>query len=197
KKFWQMNRTVKGASKAKPPETIDHKDFAANYYPTLVNDIAAAKAYLDRRNDLNKDVNSSNLIVIGAGEGATLGAMWMASEFHRSRSPSGFAANLDEPEGKDLICAVWLTISPTLAGFQQSGLRGWLTSVASGKKNKVPMLLVYGKNDQNGQTVALNYLRSIVGQSYQLDKKPTEKGMELTRTFGIPGTNLTGSKLLN
>src|SRR5207247_7667436 len=88
--FWDPSKNphnvkyVNGANKAAQPTSIDHKDFDSNasrYYPYLVNDIVAAKSFLDRRTDQGQ-ANTSNLVVIGAGEGATLGAMWMASQWH-------------------------------------------------------------------------------------------------------------------
>ena len=72
-KFWKYphNSSLKGALKAK--ESINQKDFPKGYYMNLICDIAAARAFLDRSND-RRELNSSNIIVIGAGEGATLGA---------------------------------------------------------------------------------------------------------------------------
>src|SRR5262249_1756263 len=66
--FWRnpFNRTgVKGWDVRKPRETIGFKDFHKEYNLNLVNDIAAAKAYLDSLNDQGK-VNSANVVLIGA-----------------------------------------------------------------------------------------------------------------------------------
>ncbi len=55
------------------PSKIDYKDFpvsGANYYLHLVDDIAAAKACLDSK----VGGAAGNTILIGAGDGATLGA---------------------------------------------------------------------------------------------------------------------------
>ncbi len=129
--FWDrlknpQNQTIRNALKT--PETIDRVDFRSDYYPYLVNDIAAAKTYLDRKNDA-REVNASNLIVIGAGEGATLGALWMASEEYRKKDRSfgmiGQPPDLDQPESRDFVCAVWLSISPSLAG-RAAPVRKWL-----------------------------------------------------------------------
>ncbi len=71
--FWKFrqNQVLRGfRGGAKSAESIDQKDFPGHYYPVLINDIAAARAFLDRKNDM-RDVNTSNLIVIGAGQGAT------------------------------------------------------------------------------------------------------------------------------
>src|SRR5579884_2957405 len=56
-KFWEFphNRQgIKGASKKNPPASIDEKDFSPNYFINLVNDIAAARAYLNIKNDANE-----------------------------------------------------------------------------------------------------------------------------------------------
>src|SRR5215469_10627606 len=124
-KFWEFphNRQgIKGASKKNPPASIDEKDFSQGYFINLVNDIAAARAYLNIKNDAN-EINSSNIILIGAGQGATLGALWLASECRRQKDNQSDRLfpgmlpqfrSLDEPEGNDVAGAVWLTIYPTL-----------------------------------------------------------------------------------
>ena len=62
------------------PDTIDHKDFDAwpRYYPYLVNDSSPPRPSSTGRTT-RATVNTSSLFVIGAGEGATVGALWMAS----------------------------------------------------------------------------------------------------------------------
>ena len=128
KLFWNKkanNDYVK--VKNKKDETIDVKDYIKSggaYLPILCNDIAAVRSYLDIRNDNSKDCNTSSLIVIGADGGATLGAIWMNSEWHRYKySPPamgvvGIGINPkyveSKPEGKDIIGAVFLTVQPTL-----------------------------------------------------------------------------------
>ena len=66
------------------PQVIDASRFPNKYFFQLVNDVAAAKSFLDSRND-SGELNSSDIYVVGAGEGATIGALWMASEFSRKR----------------------------------------------------------------------------------------------------------------
>ena len=65
--FWQQqaNQGIRGFNLAKPKGTISYKDFPPAYMPYLVNDIAAAKSFLDRKNN-GGDCNTSNLILIGA-----------------------------------------------------------------------------------------------------------------------------------
>jgi pimeloyl-ACP methyl ester carboxylesterase len=190
-KFWKFsyNRLIKGSVKA--PETIDHKDFQRAYYPYLVNDIAAAKAYLDRLND-QKQCNTSSLIVIGAGQGATLGAMWIANECRRKKDKNSGSGVLmpilldDEPESRDIACAVWLTISPALEGRNVGGnLRRWVVEAA--QTNKIPMGFAYGKSDGNADTLNNGLVKAIKGSG---------KVKVRASVASIPGTSLAGSKLL-
>jgi len=195
--FWKFRHNQQGIPRGykngvKSAESIDQKDFQAFYYPFLVNDIAAAKAFLDRKNDA-RAVNSSNLLLVGAGDGATLGALWMAAEMHRQRDtsppmliPPPVPLRMDDPEGKDIAGAVWLTISPNIAGRGVSrAVSGAL--VESARENKVPIAFLYGKNDTNASNLTLNYLNAIQPKKYDL-KNTGEKA--------IAGTELGGSKLL-
>src|SRR5262249_36412502 len=126
KSFWnyKQNAWAKRMT-AKPTESIDHKNFNPAYFPYLVNDIAAARAFLDERNDAG-ECNTNSVIVIGAGDGAALGALWMHSEMSRRRQkdPNSLALRppLAEPEGRDLAAAVWLTIHPKIGSRAISNL---------------------------------------------------------------------------
>ena len=76
------------AHKAKPPSTISHKDFDANRRRilSLSGQRHRRRQGIPGPTQRRGQANTSSLIVIGAGEGATLGAMWMASEWHRQKS---------------------------------------------------------------------------------------------------------------
>src|SRR5260370_21261334 len=86
--FWTQPNNQRGlkvrVDPAKLPESIDKGSFLPAYYPALVNDVVAARAWLDKKND-GGELNMSNLVVIGAGEGATIGTLWLYSELHRKR----------------------------------------------------------------------------------------------------------------
>jgi hypothetical protein len=124
KLFWTKQVNVINV-KTKEKDTIEVKDYIKSgnaYLPVLVNDIAAVRAYLDRRNDDTKDCNTSSLIVIGADAGATLGAVWINAESYRFKFtpnpmfPSSIKAGAiaNTAEGNDIIAAVFLTIQPSL-----------------------------------------------------------------------------------
>jgi pimeloyl-ACP methyl ester carboxylesterase len=191
-KFWNrskapQNMMLPGA--ARMPDSIDFREFRSSYYPNLANDIAAAKACLDRKND-TREVNSSNLILIGAGEGATLGALWLESECVRKRSLGVLNDRLDfdDAESRDVACALWLSISPTLGG-QPMPVSSWLRN--AGVEHKIPIGFLYGASDREGKEMALRYSQSIVDTA-----KAKRVRLELTGADGVPNTSLKGSQLL-
>jgi pimeloyl-ACP methyl ester carboxylesterase len=214
--FWKESynkQYVRGGRAAKPPTTINHKDFdgnASEYYPYLVNDVAAAKAYLDRRNDAGQ-ANTSSLIVIGAGEGATVGAMWMASEWHRQRvngAPTvGIGVvlptklTLEDPEGRDEAAAVWLNLSPKLGNRDVStSLHRWLAEMAG--TNKVAMGFIYGDQDEASAALAKRDLGAIAYQLHNDNPSMSEEAIQnlmkkkAIGTHVLEKTKVTGSDLL-
>jgi alpha-beta hydrolase superfamily lysophospholipase len=199
-KFWRFgaNTRLKGASSRQPPASIDQKDFPPSYYLTLVNDIAAARTYLDVLNDAG-EVNASNILVIGAGQGATLGALWMASECRRQKDNQSDRLllnmtpqfrTLDEPEGNDLAAAVWLTIYPSLEGrLLSKPLTNALVDTA--KTARIPTYFLHSKNDEKAAALATFHMNAI---SMENGKKVEQKGV---KDKAVPGAgDLAGSKLL-
>jgi pimeloyl-ACP methyl ester carboxylesterase len=209
--FWKeaYNRdNVRGGKSTKPPSTINHKDFdslSGQYYPYLVNDIAAAKAFLDRRNDAGQ-ANTSSLIVIGAGEGATLGAMWMASEWHRQRvngTPGLLIPTkltLDEPEGRDEAAAIWLNLSPKLGNREIPAVRNWIAEMSG--SNKVAMGFIYGDQDEQSAASAKRDLIAIARQISKDNGGASEEAVQnlmKKKSIGshvLEKTKVTGSDLL-
>jgi hypothetical protein len=192
-----------GATPKDIPTEIDYKDFQttpASYYPYLVDDIAAAKAFLDNK----AGGASGNLIVIGAGQGATLGSMWMTSEYRRYRDKTENSQmsprfNLEsDPEGKDIVCGVWLTISGSLESHSVP-VDSWLVEVG-GKKNKVPMLFLYGADDTRGKQNASVALTKIMPGYKMMESSEGlnkfESSLKFTRDYAVEGTKLDGSQLL-
>lgn len=200
-KFWEFPHNRQGikASKKNPPPSIDEKDFSAAYFINLVNDIAAARAYLNIKNDAN-EINSSNIILIGAGQGATLGALWLVSELRRQKdnqSDKLFPGmlpqfrSLDESEGNDVAGAVWLTIYPALE--QRNLGKAVITAlVDEARKAKIPAYFLYAKNDVKADDF-LNKnsdLKALFAESSKKKGGVKEKS--------IPGAGqLAGSKLLS
>jgi len=186
----------KGFKPTNLPSSIDHRDFTAAYLPYLLNDIAAAKAYLDRRNDA-KELNSASVVVIGAGEGATLGSAWLANECRRKRDTTmppalfpAMAVLTPQAEISDIACGIWLSISPTLGGRPANNqIRRFL--LEAGKKNKIPMAFIFGRSDSKGDGVAREHVKAIKPSS------GAKKEFTHTGFFAVPDTKLTANLLLD
>jgi pimeloyl-ACP methyl ester carboxylesterase len=118
--FWAdtTNRQlVRGFKSAAPPEKIAASDFRLGYLPTLLNDVAAARAYLEGRNDVG-ECNTGQVFVVGFGGGATLGQLWVVSEWSRFRA-TGFQSKLaSAPEGRGVAGCVW--VAPRFALDRQA-----------------------------------------------------------------------------
>jgi hypothetical protein len=194
--FWMKPRNVASVKGAPKKDSIEFKDMQKEYYPVLVNDIAAAKAFLDHRNDLG-NCNTSSLVLVGAETGATLGALWLNAEWHRFRFdppnpmlgiPGKISPNA---EGKDTIGAVWLSASSKL-GSRQGIALGKLLDRA-GKEYATPMVFMYSDADKTGQTIAVNAAKALKGGKSKKD----DKKYALTDAVPIKGGGkLTGIGLL-
>jgi alpha-beta hydrolase superfamily lysophospholipase len=178
--FWgvRTNQALKAYLEAvvarRPPPTEIGTDQPDAYRPWLVHDIVTARTFLDEKNDRG-ELNSSNLVVVGAGGGAMLGLIWLASE--RVLYEAGGRV----PESRHIAAAVWLELPPTLAG--QRALVTRLLK-AAGDYQGVRMNFVFGAGNARGRDEA----RSQLG---------------LIRLFGIgsaatavPGARQAGQALL-
>ncbi|HXG13000.1 MAG TPA: hypothetical protein VNK04_24800 [Gemmataceae bacterium] len=188
--FWDIliNRQLatRRFNPAQPPRSIDAQDFDRSYYPMLFNDIAAAKLFLDARNDAEK-CNSSRLIVIGAQEGAALGMMWMVLECQRYKLVSSFPPRTStDAEGEGLIGAVWLSMTPTL-GNRPLPVSQWLQLL--GHKNGIPMGFLYGERDQTSANFSKRCVEILKSNKTGQNTLNAEKA--------IKGTDLKGHGLLN
>ncbi len=139
-------------------------DFGPGYFPVLVNDIAAARQHLDAKNDRHT-ANTSRVYLVGEGEAATLGMLWMAAEWERHDTnvlkanpnivymtvppPLGTPA-LAGKAGEDIKGAVWL--SPKLCRGVQLGQ---LLALYDPRRNpllrQIPMCFVYADGDVEGK----------------------------------------------
>jgi alpha-beta hydrolase superfamily lysophospholipase len=210
--FWNhpMNQNLR-----KPPAaqqtSVDMKTFPATYYPNLVNDIAAAKRFIERRYNDTGECNCSNIVLIGAEDGATLGALWLASETKRYRIiPVGLAGQKNErPESKDVIACVWLSMSESLGSGtvrQYVGginlLNKWLRDAGNTKESKlsmtaeskIPMAFIYGKKEPKPDSY-VRLVKAIRPTYVPGNTKPDTDELKGTLEKGI-NTNLAGHKLL-
>jgi len=206
RRFYPWNAMyIKGGSldaKGKPKDSISKEGFLPGYYPYLVNDIAAAKAFLDERNDAG-ECNSRALLLIGAEDGGALGALWMHSEWNRfaaaqainnpmgPRFPPLIRGVEKDSEGKGQYCALWLTMSTSLAGKMSVSTSVKTALREAGRDKKVPMGFLYGEKDETAQNHAKDYIHLIKGDTTAADDK-----LKFTLEHPVKGTKLTGSGLL-
>lgn len=180
-KFWSnpylngqgvnFNGYIKGGPKG-PNGVIKNdiyfKDIAkpVNYMPAYLNDLAAVRMHLDEKND-NKDLNTSSIYVVGAGDAAALGMAWLAAEWNRPAVFPNEAARAGAPTyeyvpqrliggvpseaGADIGACVWLTATrPT--SFKEKTLRDWISvpTLAPKIRENNPMLFLYAEKDTGG-----------------------------------------------
>jgi len=193
-RFWQVryNQSLKGYRGSKPKEQISYNDFTSNYHiAMLINDIVAAKRYLDKRNDAG-DCNSSNLIVVAEESGATLAAAWIWNEWNTPRVTQTFpivTQSRAAREGQDISGAVYLSITQHL----KAGSAKWTAPInrwlAAPVKQSVLMYFLYGDKDTQGAKYSQYLSGTVLGA-----EKNTK--MELTGTRAIKDTKLAGHALL-
>ncbi len=194
--FWSLlvNRSN---VKTKLKDEIDVKDFINStvYLPVLVNDIAAVKAYLDRRHD-KAECNTSNTIVIGADNGGTLGAIWINSESYRYKltPPTNMFSKptvAKRAEASDIIAAVFLTITPDLGPKRKVNVPSILTNAC--KANGMGATFFYGDKDVKPK----DFAKTLESKLIVKDKegKPSKKH-SFIGAVEISNTNLSGVKLL-
>lgn len=188
--FWseRLNKSALARGRPALAEAIDARMFPQQYWPWLVQDLAAARDFLDQRHE-NPDspVNTFNLVVVGAGEGAALAALWLVAESHRYavRQP-GAAPKLEaNSQAGELAGAVWLSLAQSL-GRRQAPVGSWLTH--SARYNNVPMRFLHGERDTTGAARDKQVLSEATGSLKLLNP--------FTSTEAVPGAAFAGSGLL-
>ena len=188
---------------------IKHADFRPAYFPMLVQDIAAARNYLDQLND-SGTVNTSTVYLLGAGDAAGLGFLYMASEWSRERikpnvgvpaqyvSPRRALFPSAEPAGPDIGGAIWL--GPTRnTSLLLTSLKQWCLNPATVElRSQTRMLFLYGDKDPKSS----DFSRQLFNDVLMINRRTTTDGTVLTKPEfvsylrDIKGSNAAGTKLL-
>ena len=202
-KFWSFSMnmsSVKGSGQGVKKKTLKYADFTAAYLPCLVNDIVAARYDLDNRNDSGQ-CNTSNIIVIGAEDGASLGFLWMVAEHGRTAvykqgNLFQFGNGNTTPASDDIAGAIWLSFAKSPASsnghltFPYSFMASPASTIAPTMRSRIPMWFAYGQDDKQGMTDA-NYLYDTV-----LRADANKDKLDTTFKKPIAGTKLRGALLL-
>jgi len=180
REFWD-EPTNRALVRSRAADTISFKVFDDRYLPVLVNDIAAARMFLDQKNDL-KECNAGRIVLVGAQEGAALGILWLAAEWSRYEIIPGALTRM--PEGRNATGVVCLSLGPTLAG-RASKVPDCLQVVAGDRK--LPVALLFGGDDASSADFARLTLR---------DLRLRMGNPGLTGLRAIPGARGMGHQLL-
>ncbi len=211
--FWNNNITgawnqkyVKGYNKKPIKNDIDVKvDLAPNsrYFPMYVQDLAAARNHLDGKNDQN-DLNSSSIYLIGAGDTASLGMLWMAGEWVRPAIHPLLGGGavykvvptnniiVDPEAGRDIAGAAWLSASRP-AMIPERTVTDW-TKASLKLRDNNPMLFLTGEKDTKGHTDSKFFFDQVLVAKG--NKTIGIKSLEKTYLTELKGTNLKGVALL-
>ena len=197
---------VKGANKKPIKNDIDIKTDVASlkgYTPVLINDLTAARAHLDGKNDQN-DLSTSSIYLIGAGDAAGLGLLWMTGEWVRPAIhpilPGGLSYKfvpapgiVADPEGgKDIAGAVWLSGHRPDA-FQRLTVANWVKNQQKLRDNN-PMLLLYGADDSTSKAASEFFYNEVLVAKG--NKTLGVKPLEQTFLTEVKGTKVKGVALL-
>jgi pimeloyl-ACP methyl ester carboxylesterase len=147
------------------PKVLEETDLPTAYRPWLTEDIAAARTFLDlRHDDPSGPVNTFNLVVLGAGQAAALGSLWLATEGLRyNGSDTGNQIQLKWPEKLSILQAVWLGMADPLK-FNPFGIHSWLEGAHA--KPVVPITFIYGEDDIDTSTLLSKPLREKCGDKF-------------------------------
>jgi len=189
--FWKVdvNRHLPAFGRTKEgdplPDTFDARNLPPSYLPWLIHDIAAARMFLEsHHDDRDSPINSYNLLLLGAGSGATVGSLWLATEgFRFNALRVGVAIQADWVKNRDILRAVWLGVDRKWKGFEYP-LAAWIRMAyrphADTDPNAVvPIDFLFGAEDIDTYRVVRELVAGGVGDSHP-----------------ILGTRLVGSQLL-
>ncbi len=174
----------------------------SRYFPVYVNDLAAVRLHLDLKNDQSQ-VNTSSIYLVGTGDTATLGMMWLAAEWARPgvapMLPGGLQYKCvpqstlvppDPPAGADVAGAVWLSADrPT--SVPEGTVQAWARSAVKLRDNN-KMLFVYGGDDGAAARDAEAFFHKVLVAEGNRDLSPIEQ----TFLFPVAKTRLNGINLL-
>lgn len=187
-------RFTKGANLKKTK--LDYKDINKGAYTLFINDIAAAKSFLERTENELGACNVQNTIVIGVEQGATLAAIWANSEWHRYRyefTPFGEFRYDKKPEGQYISALVCLSISPKL-GDRDVKLGKTLDLPC--KQNFMPVVFVHGDGDAKDKDLAASLEKGIKGAGKKVDVRYSlTTAVELKKAGKLRGIDLLTKSL--
>jgi alpha-beta hydrolase superfamily lysophospholipase len=198
--FWGVQANVRGIRQpANNKNSIDVKNFDRSYYGHMVNDLAAAKYFLEKKNN-GRECNVNDLVLVGADDGGTLTALWLLTEWDRRRLCAGPMGIMKpgEPEGKDIAAAVFLSLRPSLGTGAKSmpvDLRNVFSATQikdpgakAALREKTGYCFIFGGEDNSSATLSNSlYTNTLAAEKNKL---------KLTYRVELKKTKLAGADLL-
>lgn len=192
--FWEHGFNVagiKGTGSGKAKRTVSFKELKTSYLPVLVNDVVAARRFLDTKHE-HRDCNTGTLILIGADEGADLGLMFTAYEWDRQivigANPVSGLGGTNRYAGADIAAGIWLNLK-TRGQATTFPIADWFRSRSS-LRDSTPMCFIFSEQDPTARADA-QHLFDVVSRppdgrrdKHKLDAKVAVK------------TRLSGEQLL-
>jgi hypothetical protein len=194
--FWKIAFNSRGIHMGGPKKTtIEYKDFKPGYFPFIVNDLAAARRFLEQKNDAG-ECNIHNLFIIGAQEGAGLGFLFTAAEYARTyrigqKTLQSYGTLYNA--GEDIGAGVWLSLTAqpgTPAGAPTFRYVNWVKSHPT-LRDKTYMSFIFGDKDNRAKSDSDAVFRTITGPGTGVDNKH-----KLDDLHPVAGTDLAGAALL-
>jgi predicted esterase len=191
--FWNFRSNTNGIKGGGNPkkESIDWKEFSPAYLPMLVNDISAAKLYVEQKNNA-RECNAADIYIVGAEDGASLGLTWMATEWNRRKryiGMNGLPVFNPEPEAKDLAGLVCLSIRPMIGTGSAAARLPTNSLWKETKMRELPLCLFYGQEDKETASFAATIYDKILTAE--------RSKLKLTFRFEVQKAKLTGHELLD
>jgi alpha/beta hydrolase fold len=190
-------------------QEIKRERFSANYYPYLINDLAAVRRFIDKKND-SGNCNSGRIFIIAEGSICPLIMMATSTEFLRNGAyPAVVMANAAEhPAGKDIAGLIFLSWANSTGPGHAATLNlmnvAWKrpelwqeskpnpTLVAERMKDNVAMSFVYSKDDKNSEAEMRKWFNRFAIQAKMKEDRQLRK-----YTFELAAAKLAGINLMD
>jgi hypothetical protein len=190
-------------------QEIRREKFNAAYYPYLINDLAAVRRFVDKKND-SSNCNSGRIFIIAEGSICPLVMMWASTEFLRNGVyPAVVGANAPEhPAGKDIAGMIFLSWANSAGPGHNTALNlmnaAWKrpelfqegkpspTYVSERMKDNVAMTFVYSKDDKESPFEMRKWFSRFGIQAPKKEDKQLRK-----YTFEMAAEKLAGIKLMD
>ncbi len=190
-------------------QEIKLTSFRPAYYPYLINDLAAARRFIDKKNDSNH-CNSGRIFIIAEGSICPLVMMTVSTEYLRNGVfPAVIGANAPEsPAGRDIAGLIFLSWASSTGIGQSTALN--VMNTAWGKpeiwQDLKPMKTLVGERIRENISMMFVYSKEDTASAAEMRRwfkrfniAPNKKEDALLRKYSleVPAEKLAGIKLMD